>query len=211
MLMALSPTQHSPAWETWLFWTLLTLSGGVLTFYLLSFWNSKNPLLSSLWFIGTWFPFLLVSFGQWLVLRGLGPQSAWWFLPNLPGLIWAYLYLIGYAFIHEYSSGQSLIFGSPTFWATTSQLALFALVFGALIGLLQNWLVLKSGLPLWVAATALAWGIGWPLGQQVVHAVIWTWFRDTPLSLASELLAVIVTWATIGALTGAALAWQRIN
>lgn len=209
--MAVSPIQHGPTWEIWLLWTLLTLAGGVLTLYLLSFWNSKNPVLPSLWYIGTWFPFLLVSLGQWLVLRGLGPQAVWWFLPNLPGIIWAYLYMIGYAFIHEYSGGKSLIFGSQNFWATTWQLALFALIFGALVGLLQGWLVLKPVLPLWVTITALAWGIGWPLGQQVVRAAIWTWLRTTPLSSASELLAVVVTWVTIGALTGAALVWQSGN
>lgn len=207
-MMTTSATQYTPGWETWLLWTLLTLIGGVLTFYLGSFWNSKNSLVA-LWYIHAFFPFLLVSLGQWLILRRLGPQSAWWFLPNLPGIIWAYLYLVGYAFIDEYSSGQSLIFGSPIFWATTWQLALFALVFGILLGWLQGWLVLKSGLFLWVAATTLAWGIGWPLGQQLVRAAIWTWFRATPLQSVSELLAVVVTWATIGALTGAALVWQR--
>lgn len=199
-----------PGFETWLLWSLLTLIGGMLAFHFFTFPRNPNQPFSSMYFWIGAVPLFWVSLGQWLMLRNMVAGAAWWLLIGLLlGIAWWYVYWITYGFIHEWSSMRSLIFGTPIFWNVTWQLALIALVFGSIVGLAQGLLVIRSygirpALLWWIGASALAWGVGYPLGQQIVRGIFWTWFRTFS---SATILAEAVTWATIGMITGAALLW----
>ena len=207
----MNPTgSQTPGLETWLLWSLLTLIGGMLAFTFFSHPFDPNPRQVYFWMGAV--PLFWVSLGQWLMLRNRVAGSAWWLLIGLLlGFVWWYVYWISYGFVHEWTSGKSLTFGTATFWNVTWQLALLALIFGGIVGLAQGLLVLRSygtrpALLWWVGASALAWGVGYPLGQQIVGGIFWTWFFPFPLSQA---VAEAVTWGTIGMFTGAALIWLR--
>ncbi len=95
-------------------------------------------------------------------------------------------------------------------------LALMSLLFGSLVGLMQGVLVIRrvgavSRLLLWwVIGSAIAWGVGYPLGEQFLASLLWHWSTSFPP--AATALVVATTWGSIGAITGAVLIWaERVH
>ena len=90
-------------------------------------------------------------------------------------------------------------------------LALMSLIFGSLVGLMQGVLVIRrlGAVPRqlfwWVTGSAIAWGVGYPLGEQFLASLFWHWSTSFPP--AATVLIVGTTWGIIGAITGAALIW----
>ena len=86
--------------------------------------------------------------------------------------------------------------------------------FGSLVGLMQGILVIRrlGGLGAaprlllwWVTGSAIAWGVGYPLGEQFLASFLW--HASTPFSQAAAGLVVGTTWGIIGAITGVVLIW----
>ena len=120
-----------------------------------------------------------------------------------------YPYLLIYSFSALSTSGQSLIFGTPDFWRVSLSLALMSLIFGSLVGLMQGVLVIRRvgtvprQLFWWVTGSAIAWGVGYPLGEQFLVSLFWHWSTSFPP--AATVLVVATTWGIIGTITGAVL------
>ena len=57
----------------------------------------------------------------------------------------------------------------------------------------------------WVTGSAIAWGVGFPLGEQFLASFLW--HASTPFSQAAAGLVVGTTWGIIGAITGVVLIW----
>ena len=116
-----------------------------------------------------------------------------------------------YSFSALLTSGQSLIFGTQEFWSVSLSLAIMSLIFGSLVGLLQGILVIRRWgavprrLLWWVIGSAIAWGVGYPLGEQFLASLIW--HGSTPFPQAATWLVVGTTWGIIGAITGVVLIW----
>ena len=197
---------------TWSFWVVLTAFGGIVGTFLLSFVSNANPSLNGLLI---WFylasPLFFVALGQWLLLRRFVAQSGWWLLTGALGFLFVYPYLLIYDFSALLTNGQSLIFGIQEFWSVSLSLAIMSLIFGSLVGLLQGILVIRrwGAIPRWllwwVFGSAIAWGVGYPLGEQFLGSIFW--HGSTQFSQAASWLIVGTTWGTIGAITGAVLVW----
>jgi len=125
------------------------------------------------------------------------------------GFIFVYPYLLIYSFSALLTSGQSLIFGTQEFWSVSLCLALMSLIFGSLVGLLQGILVIRRWgavprRPLWwIIGSAIAWGVGYPLGEQFLASLLW--HGSTPFPQSATVLIVGTTWGIIGAITGGSL------
>jgi hypothetical protein len=179
--------------------------------FLLSFVSNANPSLNGLLI---WFylasPLFFVALGQWLLLRRFVAQSGWWLLTGVLGFIFVYPYLLIYSFSALFTSGQSLIFDTQEFWKVSFSLGIMSLIFGSLVGLLQGILVIRRWgavprrLLWWVIGSAIAWGVGYPLGQQFLGSIFWHGSTQ-----AAIWLVVGTTWGIIGAITGVVLVWVR--
>jgi hypothetical protein len=127
------------------------------------------------------------------------------------GFIFVYPYLLIYGFSALLTSGQSLIFGTQEFWKVSLSLAIMSLIFGSLVGLLQGILVIRRWgavprrLLWWVIGSAIAWGVGYPLGEQFLESIFW--HGSTQISQSATWLVVGTTWGIIGAITGVVLIW----
>ncbi len=204
--------RRTPGLVTWLFWVVLTTFGGIVGTFLLGFVSNANPSLNGLLI---WFylasPLFFVALGQWLLLRRFVVQSCWWLLTGVLGFIFVYPYLLIYSFSALLTSGQSLIFGTQEFWKVSLSLGIMSLIFGSLVGLLQGILVIRRwgavpwGLLWWVIGSAIAWGVGYPLGEQFLASIFW--HGSTQFPQATIWLVVGTTWGIIGAITGAVLVW----
>ena len=207
--------RRTPGLVTWVCWVGLTALGGIVGTFLLSVVSNANTSLNGLliWCYLAW-PLFFVALGQWLLLRRFVALASWWLLTSLLGFLFVYPYLLIYGFSALYSSGQSLIFGTREFWSVSLSLAIMSLLFGSLVGLMQGILVIKrlgglgaaSRLLLWwVTGSAIAWGVGFPLGEQFLASFLW--HASTPFSQAAAGLVVGTTWGIIGAITGVVLIW----
>jgi len=205
--------RRTPGLVTWLFWVVLTTFGGIVGTFLLSFVSNANPSLNRLLI---WFylasPLFFVALGQWWLLRRFVAQSGWWLLTGVLGFIFVYPYLLIYSFSALLTNGQSLIFGTQEFWKVSFSLAIMSLIFGSLVGLLQGILVIRrrgAAVPRrllwWVIGSAIAWGVGYPAGEQFLASLLW--HGSTPFTQATIWLVVGTTWGIIGAITGAVLVW----
>lgn len=158
------------------------------------------------------FPYFFVALGQWLLLRRFVRESGWWLLTGVPGFFFFYPYVLIYGYQNEVTGGQSLIFGTPDFWRVSLWLALISCVFGGIVGLVQGLSVIKRyGVrPLrvlwWVITTAVAWGVGYPIGEQFVQS-IFSSHEPAPFSWTLACLVEGATWGTIGIITGATFIW----
>jgi hypothetical protein len=204
--------RRTPGLVTWLFWVVLTTIGGMVGTFLLSFFSNANPSLNGLliWcYLAS--PLFFVAFGQWLLLRRFVAQSGWWLLTGVLGFIFVYPYLLIYSFSALLTNGQSLIFGTQEFWKVSLSLGIMSLIFGSLVGLLQGILVIRQWgavprrLLWWVIGSAIAWGVGYPLGEQFLASLFW--HGSTQISQAAIWLVVGTTWGIIGAITGVVLIW----
>src|SRR6266581_2720572 len=168
--------RRTPGLVTWLFWVVLTTFGGIVGTFLLSFVSNANPSLNGLLI---WFylasPLFFVALGQWLLLRRFVVQSCWWLLTGVLGFIFVYPYLLIYSFSALLTSGQSLIFWS-----------LVGLLQGILV--IRRWGAVPRRLLWWVIGSAIAWGVGYPLGEQFLASLFW--HGSTPFSQAAIWLVV---------------------
>ena len=202
---------------TWLFWVGLTALGGIIGTFLLSVVSNVTPSLNGLliWcYLAS--PLFFVALGQWMLLRRFFAYSGWWLLTGALGLLFVYPYLLTYSFSALFTSGQSLIFGTQEFWSVSLSLALMSLLFGSLVGLMQGILVIRrvgavpQQLLWWVIGSAIAWGVGYPLGEQFLASLFWHWSTSFPP--VATVLVVTTTWGTIGAITGTMLIWlERVH
>ncbi len=209
--------RRTPGLVTWLFWVGLTALGGIIGTFLLSFVSNANVSLNGLliWcYLAS--PLFFVALGQWVLLHRFVAQAGWWLLTGALGFLFVYPYLLIYSFSALSTSGQSLIFGTQEFWSVSLSLALMSLIFGSLVGLMQGVLVIRrvGAVPRqmfwWVIGSAIAWGVGYPLGEQFVASLFWHWSTSFPP--AATVLVVGTTWGIIGAITGAALIWvERVQ
>src|SRR6266699_1166823 len=177
-------SRRTPGLVTWVCWVGLTALGGIVGTFLLSVVSNANTSLNGL-------------------------------------LIWCYLASpLIFVFSALFTSGQSLIFGTQEFWSVSLSLAIMSLLFGSLVGLMQGILVIRrlgglgglGGLGAaprlllwWVTGSAIAWGVGYPLGEQFLASFLW--HASTPFSQAATGLVVGTTWGIIGAITGVVLMW----
>ena len=207
--------RRTPGLVTWVCWVGLTALGGIVGTFLLSVVSNANTSLNGLliWcYLAS--PLFFVALGQWLLLRRFVAQASLWLLTSVLGFLFVYPYLLIYGFSALYSSGQSLIFGTREFWSVSLTLAIMSLLFGSLVGLMQGIMVIKrlGGLGAaprlllwWVTGSAIAWGVGYPLGEQFLASFLW--HASTPFSQAAAGLVVGTTWGIIGAITGVVLIW----
>ncbi len=203
--------RRTPGLVTWLLWVVLTSIGGSLgtTMSLLN--PNSTSFLNQIfiWFFLFW-PLFFVALGQWLLLRRFVAQSGWWLLTSVLGFFFVIPYLF-YGFSAESTDGKSLIFGTSEFWGATLFLVLLSLICGSIVGLVQSGLVIwcfgkrPRRRLWWVSANALAWAIGFPLGQQVLGSLFW--LKSTPSSLIAAWVMQGATWGIIGIITGAVLVW----
>jgi len=190
----------------------LTALGGIVGTFLLSVVSNANTSLNGLLI---WFylasPLFFVALGQWLLLRRFVPQSGWWLLTSVLGFIFVYPYLLIYSSSALFTDGKSLIFGTPEFWSASLSLAIMTFIFGGIVGLMQGILVIRrlgaapTLLLWWIIGSTIAWGVGYPLGEQFLASFFW--HGSTPFSQAAVGLVVGTTWGIIGAITGVVLIW----
>lgn len=197
---------------TWFCWVGLTALGGIIGTFLLSTISNANAALNGLliWcYLAS--PLFFVSLGQWLLLRRFVVHASWWLLTSVLGLLFVYPYLLMYSFSAFLTKGQSLIFGTQAFGSASLSLALMSLLFGSLVGLLQGILVFrhlganKQRQLWWIISSAVAWAVGFPLGEQFLASLLWR--GSEQFSPVATGLIVGTTWCTIGIITGAALIW----
>jgi hypothetical protein len=81
---------------------------------------------------------------------------------------------------------------------------IMSLIFGSLVGQLKGILVIRR-LLWWVIGSAIAWGVGYPLGEQFLASLLW--HGSTPFPQAATWLVVGTTWGIIGAITGGVVVW----
>ncbi len=203
--------KQTPGLVTWLFWVALTTSGGILGTAITILNPNSNAFLNQLFI---WFflagPLFCVTVGQWFLLHRLVEQAHWWLLTAILGFIFVIPYLI-YGFSAEFSNGKSLIFGTPEFWYVSLSLTIMSLIFGGFVGLVQSALLISrygaqpKRVLWWTISTALAWAIGYPLGDQFLGSLFW--LRTTPSPLTAGLLIEGTKWGIIGIITGTALVW----
>src|ERR1700693_2499262 len=209
--------RRTPGLVTWLFWVVLTAFGGIVGTFLLSFVSNANVSLNGLLI---WFylasPLFFVALGQWWLLRRFVAQSGRWLLTSVLAFLFVLPYLLTYSFSALLTSGQSLIFGTQEFWSVSLSLAIMSLIFGSLVGLLQGILVIRRWgavprqLLWWVIGSAIAWGVGYPLGEQFLASLFW--HRSPSFPPVATALVVATTWGFIGAITGAVLIWvERVH
>jgi hypothetical protein len=204
--------RRTPDFVIWLFWVVLTTFGGIGGTFLLSFVSNVYPSLNGLLI---WFylasPLFFVALGQWLLLRRFIAQASWWLLTGVLGFLFVYPYLLIYGFSALFTSGRSLIFGTQEFWSVSLSLAIMSLLFGCIVGLMQGILVIRRLgaaprlLLWWIIGSTIAWGVGYPLGEQFLASFFW--HGSTPFSQAAVGLVVGTTWGIIGAITGVVLIW----
>ena len=201
---------RTPGLLMWVGWLGLTALGGVIGSFLLSVVSNANASLNGLliWcYLAS--PLFFVALGQWVLLRRFAPQAGWWLLTTVLGFLFVYPYLLIYGSSALLSGGRSLNFGTREFWNVSLSLALMSLIFGGLVGLMQSilvisrWGVVPRRLLWWVVASAIAWGIGYPLGEQFLASAFWN--GSTLFPPVAPWLIDGSTWGVIGAITGAAL------
>jgi hypothetical protein len=130
-------------------------------------------------------PGIGVGILQWLVLRRRVSGAGWWVLASAAAGYGILAGFIGYS--------ESLSFG--TLLSLTGVVALG----GAAVGTLQ-WLVLRgkvSRAGWWVLASTVGWGLSVTMARAI------PWSNDE----TDVLLALAVTGAVLGAVTGGALVW----
>jgi hypothetical protein len=204
--------RRTPGLVTWLFWVVLTAFGGIVGTFLLSIISEANASLNGLLI---WFylasPLFFVALGQWLLLRRFVAQSGWWLLTGILGFIFVYPYLLIYSSSTLFTSGKSLIFGTLEFWTVSLSLAIMTFIFGSIVGLVQGILVIRrlgavpSGLLWWVIGSAIAWGVGYPFGEQFLTSIFW--HKSTSFPQTAVWLVTGTTWGIIGAITSVVLIW----
>jgi hypothetical protein len=204
--------RRTPGLVTWVGWVGLTALGGLGGSFLLSVVSDANASLNGLliWcYLAS--PLFFVAVGQWVLLRRFVTGAGRWLLTSVLGFLFVYPYLLIYGFSALRTNGRSLIFGTQEFWSVSLSLALLALLIGGLVGLTQGILVIRRwgavpGQQLWwVMGSAIAWRVGYPLGEQFLTSLLWR--GSTPSSPLAIWLTVGTTWGIIGAITGVALLW----
>lgn len=204
--------RRTPGLVTWVCWVGLTALGGIVGTFLLSVVSNANTSLNGLliWcYLAS--PLFFVALGQWLLLRRFIAQASWWLLTGVLGFLFVYPYLLIYGFSALFTSGRSLIFGTQEFWSVSLSLAIMSLLFGCIVGLMQGILVIRRLgaaprlLLWWIIGSTIAWGVGYPLGEQFLASFFW--HGSTPFSQAAVGLVVGTTWGIIGAITGVVLIW----
>lgn len=204
--------KRTPGLVTWLLWVVLTTIGGILGTTMTIFSPNSNAFLNQLfiWFFLVW-PLFCVALGQWLLLRRFVARAGWWLLTGVLGFFFVIPYLLIYGFSAEFTNGKSLIFGTSEFWYISLSLAIMSLLFGGIVGLVQGgMLIWRFGAQprrvlWWIIASTLAWGIGYPVGEQFLGSLFW--LKSTPSPLPVGLLIEGTTWGIIGIITGAVLVW----
>jgi len=203
--------KRTPGLVTWLLWVVLTTVGGILGTTIVVLNPNSNSFLNGLFI---WFflalPFFFVAVGQWLLLRHFVGESGRWLFTALLGIPFVLPYLLIYGFSAEFTDGKALIFGTREFWSASCSLAVLSLIFGGVVGLVQGVVINRFGkephrLRWWVIATAIAWAIGFPLGEQFIGSIFW--LKPTPFPLTATWLIEGTKWGIIGAITGTALLW----
>lgn len=187
--------QKQAGWSFWIWWTGVTIIGGVagttvadkLSLGMLSGQNDAGILFSML---GSGVFALFVSAAQWILLRRLFSNSAWWLAGGTFGR--AFGMLIGSITIVLISHQFNLQGGV---WTSSIYLA----VRGAVLGISQ-WLILKkwrvkSGW--WVLGNAIAW----MLGSTLLDLFI------APSAIKSPIIRDLIEVTIAGAVTGAAMVW----
>lgn len=130
---------------------------------------------------------IAIGIGQWLVLRrDSGYQTAWWALASS----------VGFAIGKDVGDMLAAAVSGP------AAVGLDGLVIGASLGVVQ-WLVLRRHVAdpgWWIAASAIAWAIGW----SVINTV-------DPEAAGGSIAVTYIVGATgaavAGLITGAALVW----
>lgn len=136
-------------------------------------------------------------------------SHAWlWLLPSLLGYLLLIPYFDAYGHLSFSTDGNSLRFGTDDFWSTTQTLVVFSVIYSA--HQVKSWW--------WILTTALAFGIGFPLGDQVmlslaihpeyIHSV-GPLIVAPPLLLLVDIMALAAPWGVIGMTTGAAFVWLK--
>lgn len=226
--------QEAPHRIIWLRWVVLTTLGGLFGFNVafFLFWLSdygsqgssdfRNPrvilglILSMLavYFLLA-YPLFFASLGQWFILRKEVAHARRWLWTGALGILFSLPYLLYYAFLDEYSNGQSMIFGTEWFWFATRILTVMALIYGGIVGGFQGWFVLRGygarlgHILVWVIANAIAWGVGFPLGHQFVASLFHISSSPYPLWWIESVLIYGTPWLIIGIITGAVFIWLR--
>ncbi len=199
--------RRTPGLVTWVGWVGLTALGGLVGSFLLSAVSNANASLNGLliWcYLAS--PLFFVTLGQWLLLRCFVAQAGRWLLTAALGFLFVYPYLLIYGSSALSTAGRSLIFGTREFWSVSLSLAIMSLIFGGLVGLTQGILVIRRlgtaprRLLWWVTGSAIAWGIGYPLGEQFLASTFWN--GSTLFPPVATWLVVGSTWGIIGAITG---------
>jgi hypothetical protein len=194
----------------WLLWAILTTIGGLadVSGFVI---QHDSPLFSYLVFWGSpTLPLFFISLGQWLLLVRLVPRAYWWLLTWVLGVGFSPL-LLGFSFVGEGAYYPAI--GEPNFWAATLLWGIVAFVMGSIVGIFQCLLVIRPyGTSIkqclgWVVASAIAWGIGFPLGTMFTMSIAWNTYHIAGLPL--RLLIAAAIWGTIGIVTGASLFWVR--
>jgi len=179
----------------WIWWTGLTIIGGLAGTYfadLLSAGTLGQPTDAGILFsmLESGIFALFVSAAQWLLLRRLFCNTAWWLVAGTFGR--AVGMLIGSMAIviitHQFNLQAGL-------WSTGTYLALRGAVLGA-----SQWLVLKQ----W--RTKAAWlvlgtAIGWMLGPTLMGLFFPSAANSAPV--ISDFIAIAIA----GAVTGAFMVW----
>lgn len=205
------PWLKSDSWALWEWWLLATVIGGFLG---LAIAATTSVVSSNSESVNTVAPLYLIGalggaalgLTQWLVLRRYIKHVGWWIVATAIGAVIAWLIglQVGVMLI--------LIFFNNALFVKTSAALLSAIFLlgtwaGTVLGFCQ-WLVLRTHVrngALWIAASALAWGlallVAW-IGAALV--------KPGKFELETALVGVATGAATgvvIGAITGVALVW----
>jgi hypothetical protein len=222
-------------WKTWLAWSLLSAFAGVIAravFYLTVLWLPYvgHPVeLLSVALVAIFLSFLalphfLVSLVQALVIRRHVSHAWLWLLPSLLGYVLLMPYLDVYGHLSFSTDGDALRIGTDDFWSATRTSFVFSVIYGALVGWAQLTLVIRRYSAhqvkswWWILTTALAFGIGFPFGDQVMLSLafhpehlhtVGPLILAAPLLLLVDIMALAGPWGVIGMITGAALVWLK--
>lgn len=188
-------TQKQVGWSFWIWWTGLTVIGGLAGNYMadrLGLGILSRPTDAGILFsmLGSGLFALSVSAAQWILLRRRFSKTAWWWIAGAFGR--AFGVLIGSITIVIISHQFNFRAG---FWTSSMYLTLRAVVLGT-----SQWLILKqwrTKAGWWVLGNA----IGWMLGPASVELFI------PSTTIIAPLIGDVIALALAGAVTGAVMVW----
>jgi len=146
-------------------------------------------------FLPAYLPMMItIGIGQWLILRSFVRGAGWgWIVASASGAL-----IIIPELVYSFSWDSDIkVVGSQYFWQGFLVLGIGAAFVGALVGLAQVGVLghrMRNG-QWWVLLSALGWGLGWPLGFQI-------------LSVVGGLDSIVIwgtIWMVISLVTGAGL------